>query len=206
MPTNATNRASPRILERANFPNRAAREVPRKRILRQCWRADRDGSLCRKKAATGRPGNAGIVPATARKSTRPGTLRTIWPIQVKLSSGKWCKMKTPTSASPAQLGRFSSKSPGLQKIAPGSSAGLGARSKPVTVDRGNQREIFLHKRPSPAPISMKRIPREGNGMSFPAFSMAWCNARFTQRVLPIKALIASRSSLPRRAEGSSAGR
>ena len=132
--------------------------------------------------------------------------RSIRPILNKLSLGKWCKIKVPTSASPAQLGSSSSKFPCLQKIVPGSSAGLGARSKPVTVDRGNQREIFLHKRPSPAPISTKRIPRSRNAMDFPAFLMARRNARLTQRVLPIKALIARRSSLPRRAEGSSAGR
>ena len=132
--------------------------------------------------------------------------RSIRPILIKLSLGKWCKIKVPTSASPAQPGSSSNRSPCLQKIARGSSAGLGARSKPVTIASGNQRATFRHKRPSPAPISTKRIASPSGALVFVESFMARRNARLTQRILPIKALIASRSSRLRNAEGSSAGR
>ncbi len=125
----------------------------------------------------------------------------ISPIRTSVSSAKWCNIITPKSPSPSQPRSLSRRSPCLHEIAFGRAHGRGARSRPVSAEPGNQADTLRHKRPSPAPSSIRRSV-------FPAdiCFVARQRALLIQWTFPISAFIVRRSCRPRSADGSSAGR
>ena len=208
MPADATNRASPRILRTCQLFNPSSRGSspdtnPASMLAGRSCRV----TLPQKGRIRGRPGNAGIAPATVRKSTRPGISKHSPNPDQTLIGEMVQNHKRPTSASPMHSPEV------LQTGHPASKKSPPAVRRPWRkIQAGHYRIRETNAKPSGTNGRLPRRfrqsvshPRQAHSSSLSLF-MARRNARLTQRILPIKALIVRRSSRLRNAEGSSAGR